>query len=92
MFSPVVKHATIQVLLSLRQIDIQNAFFHGFLDEDVYMRQPPGFLDTQHLDYLCKLDKPLYGLKIKALPRHGLLGSAINWASLPPRLMSLSLY
>jgi hypothetical protein len=46
--SPVVKPTTIQLLLSLaashgwviRQIDIQNAFLHGFLDEEVYMKQP----------------------------------------------------
>lgn len=70
-FSPVVKHTTIRILLSLavirgwsiRQIDIQNAFLHGFLEEDVYMHQPPGFIDFQHPDYLCKLDKALYGLK-----------------------------
>jgi hypothetical protein len=47
-FSPVLKHTTIRLLLSLvvsrdwslRQIDIQNAFLHGFLNEDVYMKQP----------------------------------------------------
>jgi hypothetical protein len=49
-FSPIVKSASIRIILSpavskcwsIRQLEDQNAFLHGFLDEDVYMRQPPG--------------------------------------------------
>jgi hypothetical protein len=66
----VVKPTTIHLLLSLavsrnwclRQIDIQNAFLHEVIDEDVYMKQPPGFEDPSHPTFLCKLDKSLYGL------------------------------
>jgi hypothetical protein len=38
-------------------------FFHGVLEEYVYMKQPPGFKDSTHPHYHCKLDKALYGLK-----------------------------
>ncbi|GJY47167.1 ribonuclease H-like domain-containing protein, partial [Tanacetum coccineum] len=70
-FSLVVKPGTIQTVLSLaasrhwpiHQLDVKNEFLHGDLSEIVYMHQPHGFRYSVHLDYVCLLQRSLYGLK-----------------------------
>jgi histone deacetylase 1/2 len=85
-FSPVVKPTTIRLLLSmaltcgwhLRQLDIQNAFLHGVLEEEVYMRQPPGFDDSSCPSYICRLDKAIYGLKQAPRAWHARLSTILS--------------
>ncbi|KAK9067609.1 hypothetical protein SSX86_011720 [Deinandra increscens subsp. villosa] len=70
-FSPVVKASTVRVVLSLavlhkwrlHQLDVNNAFLNGNLNETVFMEQPPGYEDSQYPNHVCKLSKALYGLK-----------------------------
>jgi len=49
-------------------MDVKSAFLNGFINEEVYVSQPPDFEDHQHLNHVSKLKKALYGLK--QVPRH----------------------
>ncbi|KAI4357436.1 hypothetical protein L6164_001384 [Bauhinia variegata] len=44
-------------------MDVKTAFFHGDLEENIYIKQPKGFVVKGKEDYVCKLTKSLYGLK-----------------------------
>ena len=84
-FSPVVKFTTLRILLSeaavadweVDQMDVETAFLYGDLDEEVYMRQPPGFEVKGKEGWVYRLRKGLYGLKQAArqwyLKLHGVL-------------------
>ncbi|KAE8684911.1 Actin-depolymerizing factor 1 [Hibiscus syriacus] len=70
-FSPVVKLSTIRLVLKivaaenlhLEQLDVKTAFLHGDLEEEIYMRQPEGFIEAGKKNLVCRLKKSLYGLK-----------------------------
>jgi hypothetical protein len=70
MFSPVAKMNSIHLVLALiashkwefHQMDVKYAFLHGDLQEEIYMEQPPDFVQNDS-SLVCRLKKPLYGLK-----------------------------
>ena len=70
-FSPGVKMSSIRTVLSLaatldlevEQMDVKTNFLHGKLEEEIYMKQPDGFLVEVKEDYVCRLRKSLYNLK-----------------------------
>ena len=44
-------------------MDVKSAFLNGYLKEEVYVKQPPGFENGDFPNHVFKLDKALYGLK-----------------------------
>ena len=44
-------------------MDVKSAFLNGELEEEVYVEQPPGFIDPKYPNHVYRLDKALYGLK-----------------------------
>ena len=70
-FSPVAKVTSIRLLLSVvaafdfevEQMDVKKKFLHGYLEEDIYMKQPEGFMVKGKKELVCKLKMSLYGLK-----------------------------
>jgi hypothetical protein len=99
-FSPVVKIATIRLVLSisvsrgwsLRQLDVKNAFLHGVLEEEVYMKQPPGFESSATPNYICRLDKALYGLKQAPRSWYSRLSSKLYTLGFLPSKADTSLF
>jgi len=44
-------------------MDVKTTFLHDNLEEEIYMKQPDGFLVEGKEDYVCRLRKSLYGMK-----------------------------
>jgi hypothetical protein len=70
-FAPVARMETVRLLLALaahrgwavHHMDVKSAFLNGDLQEEVYVRQPPGFIDDENQHGVLRLRKALYGLR-----------------------------
>lgn len=49
--------------LHVHQMEAKTAYLHGDLKETVYMRQPPSFEDPERPNWVCLLERSIYGLK-----------------------------
>ncbi|GJV85125.1 retrotransposon protein, putative, ty1-copia subclass [Tanacetum coccineum] len=70
-FSPVADIRAIRILIAIAafygyeiwQMDVKTAFLNGYLNEEVYMEQPKGFVSQKYPNRVCKLKRSIYGLK-----------------------------
>nr|GFB13845.1 copia protein [Tanacetum cinerariifolium] len=64
-YAPVSRLESIRILLAyacaldfeLFQMDVKSAFFNGFINEEVYVVQPPGFIDFAKHNHVYRLKK-----------------------------------
>ncbi|GJS52768.1 integrase, catalytic region, zinc finger, CCHC-type containing protein [Tanacetum coccineum] len=70
-FAPIARIEAIHIFianaasknLTIYQMDVKTTFLNGELKEEVYVSQPEGFIDPDHLTHVYRLKKALYGLK-----------------------------
>ena len=70
-FAPVARLEAIRIFLAFAasksfkvfQMDVKSAFLNNFIEEEVYVKQPPGFENHKFPNRVYKLQKTLYGLK-----------------------------
>jgi len=70
-FAPVARLESVRLLLAIvahfswgvHHMDVKSAFLNGELQEEVYVQQPPGFVDDKHKYKVFQLRKALYGLR-----------------------------
>src|SRR4051812_28929760 len=68
--SPVAMLKSVRIMLAIAafydyeiwQMDVKTAFLNGFLEEELYMMQPEGFVDPKDANKVCKLQRSIYGL------------------------------
>nr|GEY61132.1 copia protein [Tanacetum cinerariifolium] len=84
-FAHVAKIEAIRIFLAFSsymcfivyQMDVKSSFLYGIIDEEVYVSQPPGFVDPKFSNKVYKVVKALYGLH--KLPKLGMLLCLLSW-------------
>lgn len=70
-FAPVIRFESVRTIIALsakhnmkiHQMDVSSAFLNGNIEEELYLTQPEGFIQSGKENFLCKLNKAIYGLK-----------------------------
>lgn len=73
-YAPVSSHVSLRAFLAVaanrsfhvHHFDVKAAYLHGSLDEEIFMRQPPGFAKKGQELLVCKLRRSIYGLRQSA--------------------------
>ena len=72
--------------MELHQIDVKTTFLNGNFEEEVYMKQPEGFITNGNDHIVCKLKKSIYGLKQAShqwyLKFHDVIFHSVLWRML----------
>ncbi|GJR64902.1 reverse transcriptase domain-containing protein [Tanacetum coccineum] len=93
-FAPVARIEAIRIFLAFAsymgfivyQMDVKSAFLYGKIDEEVYVSQPPGFLDPKYPQKVYKVVKALYGLH-QAPRAWSMIGSLMYLTASRPDIM-----
>ena len=99
-FAPVAKMTTVRVLLSvainngweMSQMDVKNALLHEDLEEEVFMKLPPGHPQGGDSRMVCHLYKSIYGLKQSPHAWHAKLSTALEALGFKKSSIDSSLY
>ena len=73
-------------------MDVKSVLLNNFIEEGVYIKQPPGFVDFTHLDFIFKLEKTLYGLKQAPIAWHERLSTFLLSNSFVKRKVDTTLF
>jgi hypothetical protein len=99
-FAPVAKINTVRVLLSVAvnnrwlmcQMDLKNAFLHGNLEEEVYMKLPLSHPQGSDPNLVCRLHKSINGLKQSPRAWHAQLSAVLEQSSFKRSNVDSSLF